>query len=119
MFDGNAPAGTTVTAVREDRIHLTVDEDRRGDGQAVPLRAVVFLRESPDGVRVDRVPQGSEVLPDLWTLALRLRTDAEHRRSFTQLARLAAAIPVWNLHRPMQVAKLDEVVSRIVEACSQ
>ena len=118
MFDGDAPAGTTVTAVRNDRVHLALDPDRRGDSQPVPLKAVVFLRESPDGVRVERV-RGGEVLPDLWTLALRFQSDAERRRSFSQLTRLAGTVPIWNLYRPLQVEKLDEVVSKLVETCCQ
>jgi hypothetical protein len=116
MFDGDAPAGTIVTAIRNDRIHLTLDGDRRGDGRPVPLRAVVFLRESSDNVRIDRV-HGGEALADLWTLELRLKTDAERRRSFSQLTRLAATVPIWNLHRPLQVEKLDEVVSKLVTTC--
>jgi hypothetical protein len=118
MFDGDPPDGTIVTAVRDDRIHLALEADRRGDGQPLPLRGVVFLRESAGDVRVERV-SGSEVLPDLWTLALRLHTDAERRRSFSQLARVAATVPIWNLYRPLQVAKLDEVVSTLVETCCQ
>jgi hypothetical protein len=116
MFNGQSPAGTTVLAVRDDRIHLTLDADRVGDGRALPIRAVVFLRESSDGVRVERV-RGSEALPDLWTLTFRFQTDAERRRSFSQLAQIAAAVPVWNLHRPLQVAKLDEAVARLIDIC--
>jgi len=118
MFDGDAPAGTTVTAIRNDRIHLTLDGDCRGNGEPVPLGAVVFLRESREDVLVQRV-QGGEVLPDLWTLALQLHTDTERRRSFSQLTRVAATIPIWNLYRPLQVANLDEVVSTLVETCCQ
>jgi len=116
MFNGEAPPGTTVAAVRADRIHLALDVDRRGDGGPVPIRAVVFLRESADGVRIEPV-SGSEALPDLWTLTFRFQTDTERRRSFVQLAQLAATVPIWNLYRPLNVATLNEVVSRTVNAC--
>jgi len=56
-----------------------------------------------------------EALSDLWTLSFRFQTDAEGRRSFSQLAQLAATVSVWNLYRPPQVVASDEVVSRFVE----
>lgn len=118
MFTGQAPPGTTIAAVRSDRIHLTLEPDRKGDGRPVPIRALVFLRESSGEIFVERVNR-AEALPDLWTLIFRFQTDAERRRSFSLLAHLAATVPIWNLHRPLDVMKLDEVVSRLVNACCQ
>jgi hypothetical protein len=115
MFDGQAPAGTTVVDVRPDRIHLVMDSERSGGGAAVPIRMVVFLREASDEIRLERVKSG-QALPDLWTLGLRFQNEAERRRTFTQLASLAASVPVYNLHRPLTVANLDDVVSRLIEA---
>jgi hypothetical protein len=115
MFDGQAPAGTTVIDVRPDRIHLLLDSERTGGGGPVPIKMVVFLRESPDEIRLERVKSG-QALPDLWTLGLRFQNEAERRRTFTQLASLAANIPVYNLHRPLTIADLDAVVSRLIEA---
>lgn len=114
MFDGQVPPGTTLAAVRDDRIHIALDSGRMGDGRPVPIKALVFLRESPEKIFLERV-KGGEALPDLWTLSFRFQSDAERRRSFSQLAQLAAAVPVWNLHRPLHVANLREVVSRLVE----
>jgi hypothetical protein len=45
---------------------------------------------------------------------LPVQTDAEGRRSFSQLAELAATVSVWNLYRPLLVVALDEVVARFV-----
>jgi len=114
MFDGTAPAGTTVTAVRDDRIHLALDSQRAGDGRPVPLKALIFLRESADRVFLERVNAG-EALPDLWTLSLRFRGTDEHRRAFGQLGHFASVVPIWNLHRPLRSATLDEVVARLVD----
>jgi hypothetical protein len=114
MFDGVAPGGTTVTAVRDDRIHLALDSQRAGDGRPVPVKALVFLRESDDGVFLERVSAG-EALPDLWTLSLRFRGMDEHRRAFAQLGRFASVVPIWNLHRPLRLAALDDVVARLVD----
>jgi hypothetical protein len=114
MFDGVAPQGTTITAVRDDRIHLALDSQRAGNGRPVPIRALVFLRESNDRVFLERVKSG-EALPDLWTLSLRFRGVDEHRRAFGQLGHFGAVVPIWNLHRPLRWDTLDEVVARLVE----
>jgi hypothetical protein len=116
MFDGEAPPGTTVVAVRKDRIHLALDSYRVGDGRPVPIKALVFLRESSGDIFLERL-KSSTAIPDLWTLNFRLQNEAARGRSFSQLAQLATTVPVWDLHRPLQAANLDEIVSRIVEAC--
>ncbi|MGH9258176.1 MAG: hypothetical protein ACRD3C_26745 [Vicinamibacterales bacterium] len=113
MFDGQAPAGTTLVAARGDRIHLALDADRMGDGRPVPIRALVFLRESSDRIVLERVKKG-EAIPDLWTLSFRFPDEAERRRSFSQLARLATVVPVWNVYRPLRVDRLQEIVSQLL-----
>jgi len=118
MFTGRAPAGTTVAAVRPDRIHLTINADRKGDGRPVPIKALVFLRETADSLYLEPVKK-SEALPDLWTLTFRFQTDAERRRAFQDLADLATVVPVWNLYRPLQVKALDDVVTQLVETCTR
>ena len=116
MFDGVAPPGTTVASVRRDRIHLALDSDRIGSGKRVPIGALVFLRESAGGTFLERVKTGI-AMPDLWTLNFRFQDEGQRRRSFSQLTGLASAISVWNLHRPLHLASLDEVVLRVVGTC--
>ena len=116
MFDGHAPPGTTVFSLRSDRIHLGLDSDRIGNGKRVPIRALVFLRESSGGTFLERVKTGVAI-PDLWTLNFRFQNNAQRSRSFSQLTGLAGAIPVWNLHRPLHLASLDDVVLQVVETC--
>jgi hypothetical protein len=113
MFTGEPPPGTTLAAIRPDRIHLALDSQRRGNGRPVPIRAIVFLRESSSEVNVRPVP-GTEALKDLWALTFRFHTEGERRDAFRQLARLASAVPIWNLFRPMQVETLEAVVSHLV-----
>ena len=116
IFDGQAPPGTTVVSIRNDRIHLGLNSDRIGDGQRVPIRAIVFLRESSGDTLLERVNPG-KAIPDLWSLNFRFQNDAQLRRSFKQLTGLASATSVWNLHRPLHLASLDEVVLRVVDTC--
>jgi hypothetical protein len=116
MFAGRAPDGMTVVDVRPDRVHLVLDADRQGGGRPVPIRAIVFLREAEEDIRLERVKSG-EALPDLWTLTFRFQHEAERRRAFSQLAQLAARVPVWNLFRPLNVDDLQAVVRSLADGC--
>jgi len=111
-FDGHAPPGTTIADVRDDRVHLVLNPDRMGDGRPVPIKALVFLREAPDEIRLDPVKR-QDALPDLWTLTFRFQDDDERKRAFSQLATLASAVPVWNLYRPLRLSRLNEVVAHL------
>ena len=115
MFTGEAPAGTTITAIRDDRIHLTLVDG--GDGRPVPIGGLVFLRESADEVSLQEV-KGSDALRDLWTLSFRFQTAPEHRSAFTRLTRLASSVPVWNLYRPLRPGTLNEVVEQLIAHCN-
>jgi hypothetical protein len=117
MYAGRPPAGTQVAAARRGRVYLDLDPDRRGSTAPVPIAAVVFLRESPSGIKLER-PAASVAIRDLWALSFRLPTDEAQARVFTQVTRLVRAVPTWNLYRPIQLDSLDATVSRILEVCS-
>src|SRR5712691_7376244 len=48
VYDGHPPLGTHVVLARLDRVYLALDDDQRGSGAPVPIRAIIFLRESSD-----------------------------------------------------------------------
>jgi len=98
VYDGHPPAGTHIALARDDRVYVALDDDRKGGSAPVPIKAIVFLRESADDLRLERFP-----------------TDEARARSFHQLTRLANALPAWNLYRPVRLASLDATVARIVE----
>ncbi|HEU4450264.1 MAG TPA: hypothetical protein VFR63_09845 [Gaiellaceae bacterium] len=100
-------------ASSDNRVHFSLDPDRRGDSTAVPLRAVVLLRGADDEITLDRVP-AAEALRDLWPLSFRLPTHADRERCFHGIAQLAASVRLWNLRRPMRLDELGRVVERIV-----
>jgi hypothetical protein len=117
VFDGCPLPDTHVAAVRDDRIFLTVDENRRGSDDPVPIRALIFLRESANEIHLEPVPS-HKALPELWALTFHFPSDADRARCFKQLTGLAGAIPMWNLYRPLRMASLSATVARIVEAIS-
>ena len=114
VYDGHPPAGTHIALARDDRVYVALDDDRKGGSAPVPIKAIVFLRESADDLRLERAV-ASVALADLWSLSFRFPTDEARARSFHQLTRLANALPAWNLHRPVRLATLDATVARIVE----
>jgi hypothetical protein len=114
---GGAPApGTRVAAVRPDRVYLVLDDDHKGTSAPVPIQAIVLLRESAEGITITPVASRA-ALPDLWALSFRPPTDAACARAFTQLARLAGSIPIWNLSRPLRLDALEPTVAAIVSLC--
>jgi hypothetical protein len=103
----------------DERVHLAVEPDRRGDGAPVPLDAIVLLREADeDHPRLERVlPE--EAIPDLWALSFSTPTDEDRRRCFDGVARLAASVPIWNLHRPLRYDVLDDVIRQLEQVPSR
>jgi hypothetical protein len=107
---------TQVVGEDPERIYLTLDEPARGDGSPVPIRGVVFLRRADVSTAIERIPPESAV-PDLWALSLNLPTDKSRARCFQGVTRLAAEVPVWNLHRQLAVDRLGETVDRVISTC--
>ncbi|MGH2980972.1 MAG: hypothetical protein ACRDKV_02880, partial [Solirubrobacterales bacterium] len=96
-----------------DRVHFSLDQERRGDSSPVPVRAVVLLRSADEGIALDRV-HATAALRDLWWLSFRLPTVEDRARCFDGIARLSASVRIWNLVRPLRLDQLGEVVERIV-----
>ena len=99
-------------ATSDNRVHFSLDPDRRGDSTPVPLRAVVLLRGADDEIVLDRIP-AAEALRDLWPLSFRLPTVEDRARCFDGIVRLAASVRLWNLHRPLQLDDIGRVVELI------
>jgi hypothetical protein len=77
----------------------------------------VFLRSAPGPIWLARVPV-AQALRDLWSLSFRLPTDADRSRCFLSLGELVRTVPVWDLHRPLELAMLDRTVETIASMCS-
>jgi hypothetical protein len=115
VYQRLGPPGTVVGR-DEDRIHLALDGELRGDGRAVPLRAILLLRDG-DELRSERVP-AQEALRDLWGLSLKLPLEEDRARCFHGLVQLTDAVPVWNLYRPLTYTCLPGVLKEVARLCS-
>lgn len=114
-FDALHIPDVTVVAEDPDRVHLSIDQARRGTSDPLPLAGVVLLRV--DGaLRIERLG-AAEAIPELWTLSLGLPTARDRERRFGQVASLAATVPTWNLYRPLRYDLIDEVIDLVVATC--
>jgi hypothetical protein len=108
--------GTYPVFEEEERVHLAIDPVLRGDSAPVPLAAVVLLRAGGDDP-VLRPVSPRAALPDLWTLSFNLPTDQDRARCFQGVTDLAARVPIWDLHRRLELDQLEPAVRAIVEGC--
>ena len=106
-----------VIAEEPDRVHCAIAEHRRGDGGAVPLAGIVFLRGS-DAERPTLAPRAhGSAIPDLWAFSLNLPDDEDRARCFRGVATLAHRVPIWDLERDMRFDTLDDDVDLVIKTC--
>lgn len=109
--------GTEIAAGDSEKVYLAIDEELRGDGSPVPVRAVIFLRRSAGEVRLEPV-SATGSLQDLWSMTFRLPTDEDRRRCFGAISAVAAAVPMWNLYRPLDLDALDTIIGETTRICA-
>ena len=114
LLDGAVPAGVTVAARRVGRTEFSIAADRRGSGDAVPLRGIVLLRQSERGIWFDRADPG-DVVRDLFALGFHLPGDRPRLPRCFRAAADLSTLPAWNLHRPLRRDQLPGTVTAIVE----
>lgn len=116
VHSDDLPKGLFVAERREERVFVGFDADHAGSGAPVPVRAIVFLRESStlSVESVDRVT----ALKDLWLLSFRTRTDEGRADAFRRLSALAGSVESWNLSRPLTLDTLPATVALIQNAVS-
>lgn len=113
--------GTECVAEDDHKAHLMLGPAARDSGDPVPIRAIVFLRESSlqsvEGrASIYRVSP-REALPNLWTISFMLPTSDSRRLTFQRTAALADRVPVWEMYRPTEFEVLPEVVDLVVSTC--
>lgn len=107
---------TKQMAEEPGRIHLSLEGPARGDGSPVPLRGVIFLRSDEGPDRLERVSL-ERAIPDLWSLSVKLPTDADRARCFDRVVQVAESVPLWNLHRALRFETLPGLVDLMAETC--
>jgi hypothetical protein len=98
------------------RTHLALTPQTKGNGEPVPLRAIVFLRVSEGPIQIEEATT-PDVVRDLHGLAFRFPTDEGTAAAFENAASLAGRVPGWNLYRPLTPDSLPGVINLIIERC--
>lgn len=112
------PTGAEAVVTDPDRLHLLLAPEHRGTGAPVPLAGIVFLHvgAGPEAVLEQRAP--AQCLPALWITSHNLPTDSDRVQRFEQIAALAAAVPLWDLVRPLELAALPALIDLLVQTCT-
>jgi hypothetical protein len=106
--------GTSVVADDPERVHLAMEDRLRGSADPVPIAAVVVLRRSSPGIRLERA-EATALLPDLWTVSFNLPIEADRTRCFAGIVDLVDAVPTWTLDRPLSYGSLSQVLDDVSE----
>jgi hypothetical protein len=107
---------TTPVLTTSAKSYFVLDPATAGNGDPVPLRAIIFLRISDDRIKLEPALV-SDVVRDLFGLSFRLPTDQAAAATFALASELAGVVPAWNLHRPLTIESLPSVIATIIETC--
>ncbi|MEO6715438.1 MAG: hypothetical protein ABIM89_18710 [Mycobacteriales bacterium] len=94
----------------DDRLHMALHRDTRGDGRPVPLSAVVLLHATDDGDVTSRTVAPDQALRDLWSLSFRLPETRARIACFDRLAELVNRVPIHEVHRPLTMGSLPDLL---------
>lgn len=117
VYQLNLPEGLFVAGERPDRYFVGFTPEKAGSGAPVPIRGIVFLREG-DTIDVDEADPRIAI-KDLWHLSFRLESFEDRADSFRSLTKLAGAVPMWRVTRPLTLEALAptvEIVQRLATA---
>lgn len=98
----------------DDRLHIALARDRRGNCEPVPVRALVFLRPTADDGVGRASAQIADAIRDLFALSFRLPDERDLACSFSAVSDLAEGVPTWNFSYTLGLDRLDDAVERIV-----
>jgi hypothetical protein len=100
--------------IRDNRIHYSIAPERRGTCDPLPLRAILMLRESANGFRLER-PAAADAVKDVWPLSFSLPSAEDRARCFAAITDLCRAVPPQNLYRPFRLEELPGLVGFVAE----
>lgn len=103
-----------LTHETSEKVHFAIDADRRGDGDPVPIAAIVFLNWGPRDTYDLSV---DEAISRLWRLNFYTPGEQAAIGSFERLAEFAGAIPVYDVFRPPENAEPGIEVERLIATC--
>lgn len=104
--------GARAAWAEDGRAPLIIDEQLRGDGHRVPLRAILFLGNGTGPPELRPLPT-TEALRDVFALAFRLPSAESRAACFDRVTDLVGRVETLTLHRQMTMESLEEVVALV------
>jgi hypothetical protein len=93
------------------RVCIVLDQEHRGDGAPVPLRAIILLR-SGEEISLQAVRK-QEATRDLFALSFVLPIREQRSAVFSRIVDLVNEVEVLNLYRPLRLAAMRDVVETV------
>jgi hypothetical protein len=115
-------AGTEPVLRDDEKVHLMLTPTARGSGEPVPIRAIVFVRDTSlqavEGRPAISAVAAADSLANLWTVSFTLPTAERRQRTFEKAAALAGRVRMWEMYRPSSFEGLPEAVDLVTSICS-
>ena len=105
-----------ILAQDAERVHLSIDPSRRGDGAAVPLAGIVVLRRGTPDIQLYPV-RAERFLPEVAAVAWLLPGEEDRLRTFDRCVALVSQVPLWLLDRPLEFDDLPIVIDQLIHRC--
>jgi len=96
----------------DGRVGVILDEGVRGDGNPVPLRAIIFLRSGQGPATLEPV-RPADAIRDILALTFQLPTSASRAAAFSRVADLAAGVVTFDLVRRIEADSTGDVIGLI------
>jgi hypothetical protein len=112
VAEGFRLADETQMVTERERVFVILGGSMRGTGAAVPLAAILFLRQEAE--RLELAPVSTaDAIRDLWTLTFSLPNDASRGAAFERVIDLVSNVPVLDLRRELSLETLPQVVALV------
>ena len=114
-------AGTEPVLRDDEKVHLMLTAAARGSGVPVPIRAIVFVRDTSlqvvEGRPAISAVAAADSLANLWSVSFTLPTAEGRQRTFEKSAALADKVAMFEMYRPASFDDLSEAVELVASAC--
>jgi hypothetical protein len=114
-------AGTEPVLRDDDKVHLMLTPTARGSGEPVPIRAIVFVRDTAlraiEGRPAINAVAAADSLANLWTVSFTLPTAEGRQRTFEKSAALAGRVSIFEMYRPATFEDLAQAVDLVTSTC--
>jgi hypothetical protein len=112
VVEGVRPTGESFVSAEDQRVRVVLEPRDRGTGDALPLAAILILREASTQPELTSVAAPTAIR-DLLALAFRPPGGDATGRAFQRVGDLVAGVPCLELSRPLTMAAMPAVIELV------